>query len=361
MIDAHGPSRQSEPPGPSRPWRAMLPRGLASLLIAGGFAWLLLRGGLPLLPDRRTLARVPTWLLAAYVALSCGAAFLRCYRWNYLIRPIAPRAHALRVLGMSCVGFSAVFFAPLRSGEVVRPYLVSQDGEVTFMQAAGTVGAERVVDGLVLTLITFVSLSLATPVSPLPTSLGDLPLPVAAVPAAVYAALLTFSAAFALMTAFYVARARAQRLTHAWLGLVSERLATWVANTLGRLADGLSFLPSRHNLLRFLGQTLCMWGLVIGAQCLLLRGLGLPATVAQAATTVGVHGLGSIVPAGPGMFGAYQISGFSALALFFPLSQVRLEGAVFIFVSYTAQLGVNFLQFLAGFWLMARFPAASPR
>jgi glycosyltransferase 2 family protein len=341
-----------------KPLKGLLPRIAVSLLIAGGFVGLLLKGGLPLVPDRVALSRLPLWALIAYLALSCLAACLRCYRWIHLVRPIDPSAQPARVFGISLVGFSAVFFAPLRSGEMARPYLLSQDRKVTFLQAAGTVGAERVIDGLVITVITFVAMSLATPISPLPRTLGNLPLPVSAVPAAVYGALLMFSTAFALMFAFYFARNTAQKVTERVVGLVSQRLATWAAATLGRIADGLSFLPSPRNLVPFLSQTLLMWALVVGAQWLLLRGLGLPATAAQAATTVGVQGLGSVVPAGPGMFGAYQIAGFSALAMFFPLPLVKMEGAVFIFVAYTAMLVINSFQFVIGFLVMAKIPAA---
>lgn len=345
--------------GSANIWRGALPRIAISLLIGGGFVWLLARGGLPLLPPREALQRLPGWTLCQFLVLTVLTAILRTYRWNYLIRPIAPNTQPLRVMGMSMVGFSAIFLLPLRSGEIIRPYLMARDGQVTFMQAAGTVGAERVIDGLVLTSFTFVALSLTTTISPLPHSLGDLPLPIAAVPAAVYSALALFICAFAVMTAFYLARQQARRLTESVVGLVSKRAASWAATTLERIADGLSFLPSKKHSLRFVAATLGCWGLTIVSQWLLLRGLGLDATLAQATTTVGVQGLGSLVPAGPGMFGAYQIAGFSALAMFFPMAQVKLEGAVFIFVTYTAALAFNVLQLVLGFLLMSRVPAAS--
>jgi uncharacterized protein (TIRG00374 family) len=335
-------------------WRGAVPRVVISLVLAGGFVWLLARGGLPLLPPKESLLSVPGSTLVEYLLLVAGATALRTYRWNYLIRPIAPQARPLRVMAMSLVGFGAIFLLPLRSGEVVRPYLIARDGEVTFMQAAGTVGAERVIDGLVLTSLTFIALSLATPISPLPSSLGDLPLPVAAVPAAVYSALLLFGGAFLVMTAFYFARVPARRLTKSVLGVISPRLGEWAAATLERLADGLSFLPSKGHLVRFLVATFACWFLGILAQWVLLVGLGLDATLAQATTTLGVQGLGSLVPAGPGMFGAYQIAGFSALAMFFPMAKVKVEGAIFIFVAYSVNLLFNALQLLLGFVLMAK-------
>jgi len=332
----------------------VVPRVVASLVIGGGFLWLLLRGGLPLIPPRAALARLPLSYLAASLGLVLAGIALRTHRWVYLIRPVAPALPVRRIMGVCLLGFAAVFLAPLRSGELVRPYLISKGGKPTFMQAAGTVGAERIIDGLLVTLFTFVSLSLAKKISPLPSRLGDLPLPVAAVPAAVYGALILFSCAFAGMTLFYVARGLAGRLTRRVVGLVSTRAAEFAAGTLERLADGLSFLPSRGNLLRFLRSTLGYWGFNILSQWVLLRGLGLQASFAQATACIGIQGLGSLVPAGPGMFGAYQIAGFSALAMFFPMGEVTTVGAVFVFVNYTSQLVANGLQLVGGFWLISK-------
>lgn len=340
-------------------WRKAAPRIVVSLLLGGGFVWLLSRGGLPLVPPKEAFAHLSAGTFVQFGALLTLSAVLRTYRWNYLIRPIASEAKPLRVMGISMVGFGAIFLLPLRSGELVRPYLIARDRQVSFMQAAGTVGAERVIDGLVLTSFTFVALSLAKVVSPLPSKLGDLPLPVAAVPAAVYGALLMFGGAFALMTAFYFARRTARRVTESVVGLISPRAAKWGADTLERIADGLSFLPSKKHLLRFMAATLVCWALVILSQWVVMRGVGLDATLAQATTTVGVQGLGAIVPAGPGMFGAYQIAGFSALAMFFPMAQVKLEGAAFIFVSYTGGLVINVIQLLLGYLVMAKVPAPS--
>jgi uncharacterized protein (TIRG00374 family) len=332
----------------------VLPRVIVSLLIGGGFLWLLMRGGLPLVPPRAVLVRVPLGYVAAYFGLLLAALLVRSYRWVYLIRPVAPQVPVLRIMGVCMLGFSAVFLAPLRSGELVRPYLISKGGKPTFMQAAGTVAAERIIDGLLVTMFTFVALSLATPISPLPSRLGNLPLPVSAVPAAVYGALLLFTFAFAGMTLFYFARGLAGRITRRVVGVVSVRAAEFAAGTLERLADGLSFLPSRGNLLRFLRETLVYWALGILSQWVLLRGLGLHATLAQTTTCVGVQGLGTLVPAGPGMFGAYQIAAFSALAMFFPMDEVTTAGALFVFVTYTAQLVVNCLQLAGGFWLVSK-------
>ena len=115
-----------------------------SLLLAGGFVWVLNRGGLPIIPERAAFASVTWWILPGYALLCSVGMFLRTYRWVYLLRPVAGDISARRVLGSGLVGFTAVFFAPLRMGEIARPWLVARDGKVTFLQATGTVAAERI-------------------------------------------------------------------------------------------------------------------------------------------------------------------------------------------------------------------------
>jgi uncharacterized protein (TIRG00374 family) len=333
------------------------PRVLVSLLIAVGFVWLLARGGLPLVPRREDLARIPIWAALCFVALNLTSNVLRSYRWVFLLRPIAPHVQPTRVLGIGLMGFGAIFLAPLRMGEVVRPFLLSQDREVSFTQATGSIVAERVMDGVFLTLATSASLLVATKVSPLPSKLGDLPLPLATVPAAVLLATLAFCGLFFAMTAFYLARGWAQGVTRRLVGSVSPRAAAWAERTLQQLAQGLSFLRSSKNLAAFVSSTVVCWLLAFFAQWLLLRAAGLPATLAQATAVVGILGLGVAVPAGPGLFGAFQIASFSGLCLFFSIEDVRAEGTVLVFVSYVSYLGLNVLSLLLGSLVVA----ASPR
>jgi len=153
---------------------------------------------------------------------------------------------------------------------------------------------------------------------------------------------------------FYVARGFARKVTMTLLGPISVKLATFVTSTLERLADGLSVLGSPENRLRFFGETLLYWLSQFIAQWLLMRACGIEASIPQACVTMGVLGLGVIVPAGPGLFGAFQIGTFSGLALFFPLEILRTSGAAMAFVSYASQLLAMLLSLGLGFWLLAR-------
>jgi glycosyltransferase 2 family protein len=342
---------------PKLPWRgralSLAPRLAASVLIAFGFFWVLRWGGLPMFPPWSAFGLLSWWALPSYVVLYAFITFLRTYRWLYLLRPIQPDLSTRRVLGIGLVGFAAIMFAPMRMGEVVRPWLISQDRQVSLVQGVSTVVAERIVDGLTLTVLLMVSLTLTTPLSPLPERVGKLPLPVAAVPAAASGALLLFSAAFVAMALFYFWRDAARRAVHAVVGVFSLRLARWLTTQVERLADGLRFLPSGRHGGAFLRDTLVYWALSALSTTLLLRGCGAPAGLLEGCVTMGIMGIGTLIPGGPGFFGTYQLAAYCALAMFFPESLILSAGALFTFVSYMVHIIVTALSAPLGAWLMA--------
>jgi glycosyltransferase 2 family protein len=332
-------------------------RLVVSLLIAGGFAWAMRRGGVPFVPPN-AWGGLAWWGLPAYIALLGAAVFLRTSRWYYLLEPLSPRLRRWRVFGVGLLGFSAVFFAPLRLGEMVRPYTLSQDGDVTFVEALGTVAAERIIDGLVMVCLTALALAASTPLVPAATHLGALPIPVSLVPGAIVAAFITFVSGFAAMVVFYFARDTARRIVSKILGVVSLRLALFCSNVVERLAESLAFLPSWQRVGPFLRETVLYWLAMAAAQYSLMRAVGLDATLAQAMVLVGVGSLGSLLPAGPGFFGAFQVSTYTALAMYHHETAVLGAGAVFVFFSYLGVVLINALQFVVGMVLLARIPAS---
>jgi glycosyltransferase 2 family protein len=282
------------------------------------------------------------------------AAVLRTWRWVYLLRPMAPTIKPWRVFGVGLVGFSAVFFAPLRLGEVVRPYMMSQEGDVTFVQAVGTLAAERIIDGLTLVLLAALAFTLSTPLSPLPSHVGSLPIPVSLVPHTIFLATLMFSGAFCAMALLYFTREPARRLVRAILGVFSARLADLGAGLVERLAESFGFLPSWQRSAPFLRNTVLYWLCSGCAHFVLLRGVGLAATLPQAFVTMGVIALGSLLPAGPGFFGAYQIACYTSLAMYNSEHDVLTKGAVAVFASYLTHVAVNAVSGGAGLVILSR-------
>src|SRR6185437_2669802 len=136
-----------------------------------------------------------------------------------------------------------------------------------------------------------------------------------------------------------------------------ERLAGIVEG----VADGLRFLPSARLLVPFTVESLLYWLVnAIGVQ-ILAWGCGLTdITLAQSAVVVGCLGVGILVPAGPGFFGAFQLSVYMALAMYFGEATLIGPGAAFVFLLYATQVGFHIVAMAAGLALDRAGPAQEP-
>jgi hypothetical protein len=333
--------------------KRVLWRALVSLAIAIAFAWLLVRGGLPIVPSGDAFARVKPWTVPVYALLLVAVHFFRAVRWRHLLRPLG-NVSTRNVLSTAWIGFAAVLFLPLRAGEVVRPMLVTKRGTVRGWEAAGSVAGERIIDGLILSIVLFATLQLTTPLDPLPERIGELELAVSAVPGAAYAALAVFSAAFIAMGLFHFRRAWGIAITRAMLGWISAKLAERVATIVGRIADGLGFLPSARSLAPFLLETGAYWGINALGFYVLAQGCGLESIgVLEACVVMGCLGFGILVPSGPGFFGTFQLSMYLALALFVDAQDVTMAGGAFVFIAYCGVLLQHLVFAIVG-WLLAK-------
>lgn len=334
--------------GVAQRWSRYASKLALSLLLGGGVAWLLVRGGLPLVPPASSFDRVRPWALAAFAACTVAQHVVKATRWRHLLRPLGdvpPRV----LLAVAWVSFAAILLAPLRAGEIVRPVLLARRTSISAWSAAGTTGAERILDGLALSGTLFVALQLAPTLSPLPREIAGLPLPLDAVPAAAYGTLALFVAAFCVMALFFWRRELARRATRAVVGLASRRAADALADVVERVASGLRFLPSAGHMAPFLIETGVFWALNVASVWLAGFGVGLDGfTPSQAAVALGCIGIGVLVPSGPGFFGVFQLSSYVALAMFFPEPVVTGPGAAFVFVLYVGQIGVHLACALAG-------------
>ena len=323
--------------------RPLLVRLGISLAIAAFFVWMLQAGAMPLVPPREAWAGLRGWTVAGYVLGWSLVHLIRAARWRLLLSPLGEVTWR-RVFAASFIGFLAILMFPLRTGEVVRPILIRERGHISAWAAAGTLGAERIVDGLVLSLMMFVALGLATPLDPLPERLGDLPIRVAIIPRGAYLAVLGFSAALLAMLAFHIWRGAARRLVERVLGVLSEPLAQWTSLRLERLADGLGFLSGVRHSLPFLLATTAYWLLNAACTWLLGWGTGLEGFgFARACVVTGVLAIfGVLMPNAPGFVGAFQFSLYAGLAVFYGREQVLGEGALFVFLLYLGQMLVTF-------------------
>ncbi|HVY26882.1 MAG TPA: lysylphosphatidylglycerol synthase transmembrane domain-containing protein [Polyangiaceae bacterium] len=332
----------------------LLPRALISLLIAGGFVWALKRGGLPLSPPEAALPFLKWWAIPAFLVTNLVSMAMRTHRMVYLLRPIRRDVSAAGVVGIGLIGYAAIFFAPLRLGEVVRPYLLARHERVKFGQGLGVVAAERIIDGLMTVLLTAAGLAFSRHITPLPDHIGDLPIPISLVPRVLRSATVLFGLAFVGMAVLYATRAFAIDFLRRIFGVISKPLATSLAQIAERVLDGFAFLPSFRHSGMFVFESVVAWGMTTATQWVLLQGVGLEASFWIACVTTGLIALGSLLPAGPGFFGPYQIATYTSLAMFFVPALVTTQGALYVFGSYACHVALNLSYALVGFLLLRR-------
>lgn len=323
-----------------------------SLVVALACVWLLRAGALPVVPAEGELGLLD-WTLAAVAALCwTGMHVVRTLRWQLLVASVAevPR---LRVWGVALLGFAAAVVFPLRTGEAVRPVLLGRAGASPWA-AAGTVAAERVVDGAFISSALLLCLKLAPPREPLPMRLGELPVNVALVPQGASLAAAVFVAAFVALVLFYRFRALSRRAVYALVAPLSPRFAEAVTVRLDQVTRGFGFLANVRVSLPFGALTLVYWSLNAAGLWLLARGAGFSMLSPFGAfAAAGVMAVGITLPSAPGLFGSYQLGLYAGLLLYIPVNSVTTAGAAVVFVMYVTQIGVHLLGGLAGWALLA--------
>lgn len=128
------------------------------------------------------------------------------------------------------------------------------------------------------------------------------------------------------------------------VGRVSKKLATWLADRVEGVADGLRFLPNARYTGPFLAITVVYWAVNAGGVWFLCHGVGLVSiSYFQSCVVMGVLALGILVPNAPGFFGSFQISVYAGLAMYASPDDVIGAGSLAVFWLYMLQIGVTFL------------------
>lgn len=189
--------------------------------------------------------------LVPYLGILTVIHFLRVIRWYPLLRPIA-YVDFWRLNRVSAIGFMYLFVLPLRIGELARPYLIADRGDIKMSEALATVVVERVVDGLIVSIILFFVLFF------LPGRGGE---GFDEIQIGAYLALAIFSGAMTVLCVAYVWRRWTLNLLDKIIGVVSAGLAAKIRGLLESFYDGLAALPDARYFLSFVLYSLVYWAL----------------------------------------------------------------------------------------------------
>jgi hypothetical protein len=343
MAAAETPSLlPSEPPPHEGFFSRNAGKLVASAIITTAMVAMLRKGGLAFTPEAGFGSLKP-WTLPAYLGTLAVMSWFRATRWRFLLRSFAS-IPMRRLVAVSWIGFAAILLMPFRLGELVRPYLVRKKGELSLTSATSTIVAERVVDGLFLSIMLAFALLTVPTVQPLPETVVSLPVSVAKVRQAGYGMLAVFTAAFATIAVFYFARAWAIRMSRLVIGAVSPKLAEKLAATAAKLADGLHFLGSWRDAGPFLLETTVYWVINALGMWLLAWGCGVvhadgsAPTFGEACAMMGLLGVTILVPGPPGLLGVFQLGVYAGMTMYYPTDVVRAQGSLYVFLMYLCQV-----------------------
>lgn len=268
------------------------------------------------------------WSLIYIVTYSlCHAA--RIIRWNELVRPLGD-VDARLVHRVCVVGFTAILLLPFRLGEFVRPYLLARRTPLQMSAVLGTVVVERVVDGLVVTGLLFVTLA----------TYSGTASPAFANTAGIISAAIFVPALVVCLFALWMREPTVRTLRRVGY-VVSEKLTDRVLGLLEAFIEGFRGLIEGRALARFLSATSVYWAANVVSMWLLARyGFGFDVSVWDTTTIMAVMVIGLMIPAGPAMTGNFEFFALKSLALF-----VATEGVAGVQAGAFAAL-LHILQFV---------------
>jgi glycosyltransferase 2 family protein len=339
---------------PARPqsfFRRHAGKLLASVVITCGIVYSAHKGGLKFLPEGGDFKNVRWWTIPPYFGIFFGMTWFRSVRWRYLLRSIA-EVPKKRLLAVSTIGFAAILVLPFRLGEIVRPYLVRTPPSerragaraITMTAATSSVIAERVIDGLYLSIVLVLALIFVPTVHPLPDKVVGIPVSVEHVRMSGYVMFGLFCVLFATIAVFYVARSWAHRATLTVVGKVSHKLAETLAGMAQKLADGLHVFGRGKDARGFFVETTIYWGLNVLGMWMLAWGCGVThadgssATFGEACGLMGMLGCAILIPGPPGMLGVFQAGLYAGMTMYYPTEIVVGPGAAYVFLIYALQV-----------------------
>jgi len=324
----------------------------ASLLIAVGLVVMLQKVGLKVVPPWSSFDHVRWWTIPVYVVMLAVMNVARATRWRYLLRAVID-VPVRRLVVVSWVGFAAIYFMPFRIGELVRPYMLKESGQakgkdgkmqdISLTMATGSVVAERVTDGLYLSIVLAIALLAVPTLHPLPQTVVGLDVPVERVRQAGFGMLGLFTFAFTVLAVYYFARDWARRVTLAIWGLVSRPLGEKLAAMASNVADGLHVIGRPRDAIPFLFETSIYWGLNVVGMWLLAWGCGVihadgtAITLGESCALMGLLGVTILVPGPPGLLGVFQLGIYAGMTMYYPTSVVTGPGAAYVFILYMVQ------------------------
>ncbi len=150
-TESEDPATLASPARKRSSWRQTALRLTIGSLVTAGFLWLFLRQAA--LGDAwREMRALPGWTIAAALGFVLANAAFIALRWRYLFAAARYSTTARGLFPIFCVGAAANNIIPARGGDLLRMEATRQRYKIPAFVTAGTLFAERLLDGVVLSV-----------------------------------------------------------------------------------------------------------------------------------------------------------------------------------------------------------------
>jgi len=215
---------------------------------------------------------------------------LRTFRWRFILNN---QVAWPTVFHIQNIGYMLTALLPFRLGDLIRAYLIGKEKPLNFMQGASSMVLERILDLLVIVIFFPFAINGLTE---LPNSVR-LAANVAGAAAVVGVVVLVLMANMP---------ARVRKLATVILDFIPLMdTGVWLERLDGILA-GLDALKSIKSTIYLLLISFVIWLPIIYSYWIIMRSVGIPATLSIAMYTVCIAAFGVAIPSSPGQIGVFE-------------------------------------------------------
>lgn len=272
-----------------RNWRSWLGIAMSVAFLAFAFR------GQDLGSVRDALGRTDYRLLAPALAFYFAGVWIRAVRWSVLLRPLG-LVSVRDVFPIVIVGYTANNVLPLRTGELVRAYLLGKQTGIRKTSSLATIAVERLFDGL--TMLGF--MLAATTVVSFTSQLRHL-------------TLVAFILFVGLLIGLFVLTLGGNfrdRLLQLVLGPLPVPLADRIERIAESFLSGLGVLTRARDLAVVAATSLAAWLCEAAMYWTIAQALGTTLSdvlgIGETLLTTGVANMATLIPSSPGYVGPFE-------------------------------------------------------
>ncbi len=258
------------------------------------------------------------WVLPAAI-IEVGVIFIRAVRWRSFLEPI--KKVSLYDSSMGCyIGFTGNMILPARAGEFIRAWVLARKVKVPATAVMGTVVIERVVDGLTVVMVIFLTLLMV-----------DVPEEKQAYWETMRATGFLFTFAFVGMSVGAVMLQKrvgwVVRTMDFTIGLLPERFRGRVKGLIETFLSGFDFLEHSRHIVGIIFWSAVFWGVSGGLNICFFMAFGLDLPFIATYLILIAQVIGVMAPS-PGFVGPYHAATIAALSFYGVDAELALSMAL---------------------------------